>query len=161
MSQEATVGLRFGVGDPAIDPDHRALAELLEALERICIDPATPDCGCDLCPERNAHACHGSLKEICTKMQTLLLDHFQREQELMNSLPRSPAVRIHCERHRREHVAFSTRYNLAAAQLGNCEPAIAARELEVLVFDWIRCHALEFDAKLAALLHRPVEVAYR
>jgi hemerythrin len=94
-------------------------------------------------------------------MQTLLLDHFQREQELMNSLPRNPAVKIHCERHRREHVSFSTRYNLAAAQLSTCQPAIAAREIEVLVFDWIRSHALEFDAKLAELLHRPVEGAYR
>ena len=161
VSQEATMSLQFDVGDSAIDPDHRALAELLEALERVCMNPATPDCRCDCCPERKVYACQGSLREICTKMQTLLLDHFQREQELMNSLPRNPAVKIHCERHRREHVSFSTRYNLAAAQLSTSQPAIAARELEVLVFDWIRSHALEFDAKLAELLHRPVEGAYR
>ena len=155
------MSLLFDVGDSTIDPDHRALAELLEALESVCMDSATPDSRCDRCPERTAHACHGALKEICTKMQTLLLDHFQREQELMNSLPRSPAVRIHCERHRREHVGFSTRYNHAAARLGSCQPAIGARELEALVFDWIRSHTLEFDAKLAELLHRPVEVARR
>lgn len=85
-------------------------------------------------------------------MQALLLEHFQREHELMNSLPRSPAVRTHCERHRREHVSFSTRYNLAAAKLNDCQPAIGARALESLVLDWIRGHALEFDAELSAWL---------
>ncbi len=161
MSHEAIPEPLFEVGDSGIDPDHRALAELLDELERVCTNPATPDGRCDHCPERKAHACHGSLKEICAKMQALLLEHFQREQELMNSLPRNAATRAHCERHRREHVNFSTRYNVAAARLNACHPATSALEVETLVLDWIRSHALEFDAELAALLHRSATASPR
>jgi len=106
VSHEAIPEPLFEVGDSGIDPDHRALAELLDALERVCTNPATPDGRCDHCPETKAHSCHALLREISVGLQTLLLDHFQREHELMNSLPRNAATRAHCERHRREHVNF-------------------------------------------------------
>jgi hemerythrin-like metal-binding protein len=161
MSQEMATRVQFEVGDSDIDPDHHALALLLEALERVCTDPATSDCRCDQCPGPKAHSCHGLLKEIGSRMQTLLLDHFQREQELMNSLPRNAATKTHCERHRREHVNFSTRYNHAAAKLNDCQPASGAKELEALAFDWIRSHSLEFDAELSALLNRSIDDRHR
>ncbi len=161
VSHEAIPEPLFEVGDSGIDPDHRALAELLDALERVCTNPVTPDGRCDHCPETKARSCHALLREISVRLQTLLLDHFQREHELMNSLPRNAATRAHCERHRREHVNFSTRYNVAAARLNGCHPAIGALEVETLVLDWIRSHALEFDAELAALLHRSATASPR
>jgi hemerythrin len=156
MSQVAMPEFRYDFGNSGIDADHSALAMILEALEQVCDESAGADCRCDVCPEKKTRSCHGLLKDLCGRMQALLLEHFQREHELMNSLPRSQTTKAHCERHRRAHVGFSTRYNLAAAKLNDCQPAIGARELESLVLDWIRGHALEFDAELSALLNRPV-----
>ncbi|MDK9715286.1 MAG: hypothetical protein OEL86_14500 [Sulfuritalea sp.] len=156
MSQVAMPEFRYDLGNSGIDADHSALAMILEALEQVCDESAGADCRCDVCPEKKTRSCHGLLKDLCGRMQALLLEHFQREHELMNSLPRSQTTKAHCERHRRAHVSFSTRYNLAAAKLNDCQPAIGARELESLVLDWIRGHALEFDAELSALLNRPV-----
>lgn len=142
------------VCDPVIDSDHRELIEVLEGLGLACKDPVTPDCRCARCPEGKAAACHKLLRELGSRMQLLLLDHFQREDKLMNSLPRTMVAKLHCIRHRREHVNFSTQYNLAAARLDASQPAAGAKELEQLVFEWIRGHALEYDAELAALLVR-------
>lgn len=151
---EAITKSRFDVSNPDIDSDHRTLARLLEELELVCKYPAAPDCQCDSCPDRKADSCHRLLGELGSKMQALLLDHFEREHELMNSLPPTPAVKKHCTRHRREHVSFSTQYNLAVARLNPGQPAIGARSIETLVFEWIRSHALEYDSELAALLNR-------
>ena len=140
-----------------LDPDHIALAQLLDELESLCTGTRDPEGRCDGCPEKTIHACKGRLEDVCSRMQTLLLDHFQREQELMAALPASIAARTHCERHRQEHVNFSTRYNLAAVRLDASQPATGARELEALVFDWIRSHALTFDAELLAILGRAVD----
>jgi hemerythrin len=152
MSQMATREFQHEVGNSGIDADHGALARILEALEQVCDESVGADCRCNACPEKKSRCCHGLLKDLCSRMQALLLEHFQREHDLMNSLPHSQTTKAHCERHRRAHVNFSTRYNLAAAKLNDCQPAIGARELESLVLDWIRGHALEFDAELAALL---------
>lgn len=142
---------KLDLGALGKDADHRALAQILEALGQVCQSPGTPDCRCSRSPESSS-SCHALLKQLCGRMQTLLLAHFEREHELMNSLPRSAATRAHCERHRRAHVSFSTRYNQAAARLNDSVPAVGAKELEALVLDWIRSHALEFDDELSALL---------
>lgn len=161
MSHVAMLEPLFEVGESGIDPDHRALAQLLDALQRVCTNPAAPGGRCDHCPEAKAHCCHALLREISAGLQTLLLDHIQREHELMSSLPRNTETRIHCERHRREHVIFSTRYNVAAARLNDCHPATSALEVETLVLDWIRSHALKYDAELAALLDRSATASPR
>lgn len=148
----AMMNLPLDATDPVMDSDHRELVEVLEGLELVCKDPVTPDCRCDRCPEGKAAACHGLLRELGSKMQILLLDHFQRENELMGRLPGTTAAKLHCIRHRRVHVNFSTQYNLAVARLDAWQPAIGAKELEKLVFEWIRSHTLEYDAELAALL---------
>lgn len=85
-------------------------------------------------------------------MQTLMLDHFHREHVLMNSLPRSPSIRSHCDEHRQAHVNFSTRYNNIAASLNTRQPGLGAQELEQFILEWIRSHALHYDSKLAALM---------
>lgn len=156
VSEVANMESRFADGKFEVDdliaaPDHRALGQILEALRRVCQNPGAADCRCTHSPGAPS-SCHRLLIELCGRIQTLLLDHFEREHELMNSLPRSGASKAHCERHRREHVHFSTRYNQAAARLGDRPPATGAQELEVLVVDWIRTHALELDEELSALL---------
>lgn len=144
--------LPLDAADPVMASDHRELVQVLEGLELVCRDPVTPDCRCDHCPEGKAAACHSLLRQLGGKMQVLLLDHFQRENELMDSLPGNTAAKLHCIRHRRVHVNFSTQYNLAVARLDASQPAVGAKELEKLVFEWIRSHTLEYDAELAALL---------
>lgn len=162
MSLESASPVRTGAGDGAAGPrpdsaantDHLALERLLEALERVCRHPRADGSQCGLCPGSAAHSCRDVLKKVCAGMRDLLLDHIQREQTLMNTLPRGTATVTHCERHRREHLKFSTRYNLLAVLINDCHPVVGARELEALAVDWIRGHAREYDAELAALLAR-------
>ncbi len=135
-----------------MNSDHQTLVELLEELEHVCKNVAADVGRCKQCPGERMLACHAMLRSLCVRMQSLLLDHFEREHELMNLLPSTPATRSHCARHRSEHVSFSTRYNTATKRLHGCEPAIGAREMEALVIDWVRGHALEYDQELSALL---------
>ena len=87
-----------------------------------------------------------------SKVRTLLLDHFQRENELMNSLPRTEITTSHCVRHRREHVRFSTHYNHAVARLDASRPGINSGQIEALVSEWIRNHMHAYDVELHSLL---------
>lgn len=135
-----------------MNSDHQTLVELLDELERICKMAAVDVGQCGQCPGEQMLACHAMLRALCGRMQALLLDHFEREHELMNMLPPTQEARSHCARHRREHVNFSTQYNTAAKRLQGCEPVIGAREMEALVIDWVRGHALEYDLELSALL---------
>ena len=137
---------------PETSWDHGALVALLEGWELACANPTAPDRRCEICPEAKVAFCHGVLRERAVRVQTFLLDHFQRENDLMNSLPATAAAKTHCVRHRREHVNFSTLYNLVVADLAAFQPAIGAARLEALVIDWIRRHALEYDKELAAIL---------
>jgi hemerythrin len=81
-----------------------------------------------------------------------MLEHFHREEELMKSLPRNGPARPHCVAHRKEHVSFSTRYNLAVARIDARTPVTGIRDLDTLLTDWVRSHILEFDQRLAELL---------
>lgn len=160
MSPEGASPARAGAVDgaggllveSAIEADYLALERLLETLERVCRNPLADGGNCGLCAGEAAHSCRDVLKEVCAGMRGLLLNHIQREQTLMSALPRGSATVAHCERHRREHVKFSTRYNLLAVLINDCHPAVGASELEALAVDWIRGHAREYDAELAALL---------
>lgn len=142
----------FDAGNAAMDSDHQALVTLLDDLEHVCRNPEADTGRCDTCPRERVVGCHGMLRAICGRMQGLLLDHFEREHWLMTSLPPTPATISHCDRHRREHVNFSTQYNAAALRLQACEPAAGARELEEFVLGWVRSHALAYDQELSALL---------
>lgn len=153
MSHEELMRKDWPADNAALDPDHVALARLLDELEGMCSGRLAPQGVCGDCSGIEIEACRSRLQGICNRMQTLLLDHFEREQELMAALPRDLATRAHCERHRQEHVNFSTRYNLAATRLNASLPATGARELEALVFDWIRSHALEYDAELVTIMN--------
>lgn len=148
----ATRKFEFDTGNSAMNSDHQTLVELLEELEHVCKYSVSDACQCKQCPGERMLACHAMLRTLCGRMQLLLLEHFEREHELMNMLPLTPRTRSHCARHRREHVNFSTRYNTAAKRLQGCEPAIGAREMEALVIDWVRGHALEYDMELSSLL---------
>lgn len=151
MIAKATTTPAFHVGHPDIDADHAALAQLLDALETICTKPPADNGGCGQCPQTEMASCRRLLTSLGAKMQTLLLNHFQREDELMQSLPRTMAVRNHCARHRGEHVSFSTQYNLAVTRLADSAPAVAVRKIEGLVMQWVRNHTLEYDVELSSL----------
>lgn len=148
----ATRAFEVTVGNPDIDPDRDELVHLLDSLDAMCKDPTAANGGCDHCPQNRGQSCQRLLISMGAKMQAVLLNHFQREEQLMQSLPRTTAIRIHCARHRTEHVNFSTQYNLAVRRLASGAPAVAARQIENLVLEWVRSHALEYDVKLSLFL---------
>ena len=145
----------IGDGDvckPVIDEDHHALARLIARVGIVCGNPPTMECDCDKCPEGKPELCFDSLIEIGHEIMVRMLEHFQREDDLMKALPRNRSTREHCAAHRREHVHFSTRYNQSVAPINVRHPVTGLRTLDTFISDWIRSHILEYDAKLAALL---------
>ena len=147
------------VGNPEMDQDHHALAQLIEKVGGVCGDALKSGCKCDQCPEGKPQRCFDALIEIAHEIMVRMLEHFEREDELMQSLPRTRATREHCMAHRREHVDFSTRYNLALAHINARHPVIGLRILGTFILDWIRSHILEYDIKLAVLLKESLRQA--
>lgn len=149
---DAAGSIKHDIGSSVVDADHSMLIELLENFEAGCNDRVSLDNGCAQCSDATAQSCRKGLVNIAGKVQALLLDHFQRESELMNLLPRTVATTSHCVRHRREHVCFSTRYNHAVARLDVCQPGISARKIEEFLAEWIRGHMHAYDVELHSLL---------
>lgn len=139
------------VGRPEIDEEHRHLAGLVEKAGQICVQQECVE-HCGHCDDSRRHSCATTLAEVGGRMMTLMLDHFHREDELMNRLPQHGPAKTHCEKHRRAHVAFSTRYNTVLAGIEPGNTAQRAKAFETFILDWIRHHALEFDLQLAGLL---------
>lgn len=135
-----------------MDSDHREIVELLESVGQGCENCVTLEGECSHCSEVNLRACQTKLSRNSRMLQKLLLEHFQREDELMKLLPRTETIKKHCVRHRGEHVRFSTRYNHVVERLDSCRPGSSSRQFEALVSDWIRVHLLEYDKELSSLL---------
>jgi len=153
------VQVDIDVGNPEMDQDHHALAQLIEKVGSVCGDSLKPGCKCDQCPEGKPERCFDALIEIANEIMVRMLEHFDREDDLMKSLPHNRSTREHCMVHRREHVDFSTRYNLALAHINARYPVVGLRILGTFILDWIRSHILEYDMKLAALLREPLRQA--
>lgn len=152
MTAEEASSVQIDTGNPVMDSDHSVLIELLESFEYGCKDRVALDGGCAHCSDATTEACRARLMNIIGKVQKLLLDHFEHENELMDSLPRTAVTKSHCVRHRREHVSFSTRYNHAVASLDARQPGIDSRQIEALVSEWIRSHMHAYDVELHSLL---------
>jgi hemerythrin-like metal-binding protein len=140
------------VGNPVIDQDHHALAQLIERVGMVCGNSLNPECQCDQCPEGKPKHCFASLIEIGHEIMVLMLDHFHHEDELMKSLPNNRSTKEHCVAHRLEHVHFSTKYNQSVAPINVRHPVVGLRTLDTFISDWIRNHIFEYDMQLAALL---------
>ncbi|MCX8087474.1 MAG: hemerythrin domain-containing protein [Rhodocyclaceae bacterium] len=134
----------------AICEDHRDLVEEVDRLARICQRPAS-SCRCTECPTVVHEACEASLSETTAKMLQLMLEHFEREDELMLRLPRTRAAIQHCEAHRHAHVEFSARYNKLVSTWHHADVASCIRACRDFMRDWIHQHALRFDAELMSL----------
>ena len=135
-----------------IDRHHRALAQLVDRVMRVCCDPASRRGHCGACAGEVMSRCRDLLEAIAAELMALMLDHFHREDELMDALPRTLSTKAHCERHRRAHVELSTRYNLSIRALDGRNMVANERKLERFLCDWAGRHALEYDNMLADLL---------
>ena len=133
------------------DRDHEGLAMLLEKVSLICGHPEE-ERECKDCPQERLQHCGSEMHAHTERLMLLLLDHFHREEALMDALPKSRDARVHCARHRAQHVAFSTRYNSIVANLDTGSIFAGIRRLEPLVVEWIREHVLKFDAELTSML---------
>jgi hemerythrin len=126
------------VGNRAMDDDHHALAELIEKVGNICEFSAMPVRDCDQCAQGKSRICFDSLTQIAHEVMVRMIEHFHREDDLMKSLPANPVTMAHCAGHRREHVAFSTRYNRIAAQVSDDQPFVGLCTLNAFILDWAR-----------------------
>lgn len=146
----------FHEANTRIDEEHQALASLLAEVTRICTcsheDVSRRNCR-DCLPE-TLGTCSTELVSLCNRLMQLLLDHFYREEALMDSLPDTHAIRSHCDDHRTNHVVFVKLYNEAVRQLDCSDVLTSTRSLEAVVRKWVREHAMSFDAEFAALAGR-------
>jgi hemerythrin len=134
-----------------VERDHESLARLIERAGRLCGNPAGHENPCRECPQEKVAACHEALLDLGDALMALMIAHIHREHDLMNVLPPTRAVRTHCEKHRDAHAGFSTRFNRVVSSLDASLPCLGARSIESLVVEWVRRHALEFDAELVTL----------
>jgi hemerythrin len=148
--------LHFHAANTRIDEEHRALACLLAEVTRICTcnheDASRRNCR-DCLPE-TLGTCSAELIGLCNRLMHLLLEHFYREEALMDSLPNTLAIRSHCDDHRTNHAVFVKLYNEAVRQLDCSDVLASMRSLEAVVHKWVREHAMSFDAEFAALVGR-------
>jgi hemerythrin len=134
--------------------DHLVLTHLIESMGCMCRLPAALDRQCDTCPQENVGFCLATVTALGNRTLNLLLDHFNREEALMSSLPDTAANFAHCRRHRQEHALLTTDYNRMTGKFDARDPGRGVRHLERFVLDWSRDHALKFDAELTALLEQ-------
>ena len=70
------------VGNPVIDDDHHALAQLIHKVGNVCECSLRPVCDCDNCPESKPIDCFDSLVEIGQEIMLRMIEHFHHEEEL-------------------------------------------------------------------------------
>lgn len=80
-----------------------------------------------------------------------LLERFQREEIRMNSLPGIHSVKSHCAAHRRQHVNFSTRFNLTITRFDASNPRICLTNLSSFIVEWVGITS-RYDRELLDLL---------
>lgn len=136
-----------------VETDHRALAALFESLGHLCGKADATAVGCTRCPAPVVAKCDNMLNEITAAMLTMLLEHFEREDALMQQVAVSPVAQGHCVRHRNAHADFTTRYNRIATAYRTADVCAQIRAWKAFIHDWAREHALKFDAELARLAH--------
>ena len=134
-----------------MDREHKTLAELLACADRLC-GAEEPDPRCENCRNELSTRCCRELQSLGDRLMSVFIDHCHREDELMALLPNSPASHRHRMAHRNEHSDFFRKYNQAVLNLDKHDTAIGTRRLRTLLVDWIREHALRYDAELAELL---------
>ena len=133
------------------DEDWRVLSALMQNIRDLCLLEGALERDCSRCMDETLSHCMTLLMDQCARMLLLMLEHFEREQDIMAALPRSRQVLDHCARHREAHVEFTTRYNKTVATLDVRHVAQASAVLEAFVHDWMQRHAQEYDRQLALL----------
>lgn len=144
----------YDVGNLDIDKDHHALAHLIDKTGNACEFRSGPNCDSAPCSDEKRQCCFDVLVKLGTELQLRLVEHFQRENEMMTCLQqREVATKSHCEGHKKAHVGFSTRYNALLARADSRQPSVGLRELHDFTFDWGRDHVIKYDRELACLLN--------
>lgn len=135
-----------------IDTDHHSLGQLIERMAQICAQAQDVACQCAACAVSARQACEGNLREVAGEKLGLLLEHFEREDQLMRQLPRTHATLKHCEGHRGAHAEFAIRYNrLVTAPDGRDGLSARIRAWKAFAHDWARAHTRHYDSELLRL----------
>ena len=140
------------VGNAEMDADHRVLADLIEKIGSVCGNTLAADTSCERCRHDKTALCYDALLDLGQELMLQMLAHFNREDDMMKTLPKNRATTVHCAAHRREHNEFTTRYNQALLQIDALNPVVGLRTLESFVADWVRDHILDYDLKLSEFL---------
>lgn len=133
------------------DQDVCVLAQLFEKAQQVCVYPLDAEYACDRCEPERIKACGDALVEICVQIRAHLLAHFEREEARMNSLPGNHSVKAHCAAHRRQHVNFSTRFNLTVTRFDAGNPRSGLTSLSPFIVEWAGI-ASRYDRELLDLL---------
>lgn len=142
-----------------IENDHRAIAVLFDSFERICGRAASGQDGCATCSASTVAACEAALQELTAALLRLLLEHFEREELLLQRVAQRRATQAHLEAHRAAHVDFTCRYNRLAIAGEATDVLRLIRSWQTFVREWAKDHALKFDGELAQLAQAPGQVS--
>ncbi|GAB1393221.1 hypothetical protein MASR1M60_13840 [Rhodocyclaceae bacterium] len=134
------------------DQNHLHLAEMLNRIATSCRINAPSARQCANCPSDAREACQNTLIEVAMEFMTFLIDHQRCEDELMTQLPRTRHTEAHCTSHREAHFEFCTRYNKTILHFHARAQSENIHTLEILITDWIRQHAIDFDNRFSQLI---------
>lgn len=137
-----------------VDAEHDTLADLISTIGRLCRRSARIERDCYQCEAVLFDQCVSALNVLSTRMMSLMLAHFEREDGLMRHWPSHGATLDHCKCHQQAHAEFISRYNqLVVRQDRRSLPAYISA-WEAFMVDWTRSHALEYDKEVVAQQYR-------
>lgn len=144
------LGYLMDLARHAADGPPHGLADIVDE-GGICTSPVA-DATCRECADGRLQHCRKRLHDAVERLMNLMLEHFNREDSLMNALPNTGLAQVHCIRHREDHIAISMRYNKIIANLEAGDVASNCRTLEAVVSAWLHEHSRQFDMELASML---------
>lgn len=128
-----------------IHAQHKDLARLLGALEKICRLNCYGRCSCLTDAEEK---CSSQLIELAGGLMSCMVAHFRYEEQAIHAIPPSEAMAQHVLLHRRAHTEISRNMANLVGQLDGKNPAWHARRLVQAVRDWQLSHREDLDSEL-------------
>lgn len=129
-----------------VDHEHQTLLNLLDRAKAVC--PIRPAGKCSECPPERARQCFVAFERILNETINYMLDHFAREDRMMETL----VPKEHADRHQAAHADIADAVMRLTTYLDSGKTAQTSQELTDVFERWLIGHIADYDLELARLI---------
>jgi hemerythrin-like metal-binding protein len=142
----AQIPKHLQTGLSIVDHEHQTLLNLLERTKAVC--PIRPTGNCHTCPPEQARQCFVAFERVLNETINYMLDHFAREERMMEKI----VPKEHVDRHQAAHADIANAVMRMSTYVDSDKTATTSQELADLFERWLVGHITDYDLELSRLI---------